>query len=76
MTFGSILNHGTFQFKTSVDCFWATVGKIRLLRISTSGNTGSDKSFYEFDFFLLAFSTFVEPILDYFQLFNKLFKAF
>ena len=39
VTFGSIWKNGTFQFKTSVDCFWATVGEIRLLIISTYGNT-------------------------------------
>ena len=40
MTFGTILKNGTFQFITAVDSFWATIGKIGLLLISTSGHTG------------------------------------
>ena len=39
VTFGTILKNGTFQFITAVDSFWATIGKIGLLLISTSGHT-------------------------------------
>ena len=28
MTFEPILKNGTFQFKTSVNCFWATMRKL------------------------------------------------
>ena len=38
-TFGAISKNVIFQFKTSVDSFWATIGKIWLLSILTSGNT-------------------------------------
>ena len=38
--FGAILNNWIFQFQTSVDSFWATIGKHGLLLMSTSGHTG------------------------------------
>ena len=40
MTFWAILENWTFQLKTSVDSFWATIGEFWLLLISTSGHTG------------------------------------
>ena len=40
MTFRAIMKNGTFQFKISVDSFWANIGKIGLLLISTPGHTG------------------------------------
>ena len=40
VTFGPILHNGTFQFKTFVDSFWATIGKFGLLLISSSDHTG------------------------------------
>ena len=42
MTFGAILKNVIFQFRTSVDSFWATIGKLGLLLISASGHTGQE----------------------------------
>ena len=39
MTCGAVLKDGIFQFRTSVDSFWATIGEVGLLLISTSGHT-------------------------------------
>ena len=44
LTFVAILKNVTFQVKTDVTTFWATLGKFGMLFTSISGHTGCNQT--------------------------------